>query len=77
MSTIIVTISIVLFLIEVNAKETLHIGVLISQEGDINLSGFIPAMNLALETIKNDTTLPFDFYIRLSDSKVSYYTVYS
>ena len=75
MTTIIVTISIALFLTEVNAKETLHLGVLISQEGDLDLSGFIPAMNLAVETIKNDTTLPFDFYVRLSDSKVSCYTV--
>ena len=71
MTTIIATISIVLFLTEVNAKETLHLGVLISQEGNLDLSGHIPAMNLALETIKNDTTLPFDFYVRLSDSKVS------
>ena len=58
-------------LIAVNAKTTLHLGAMISQEGGIDLSGYIPAMNLALETIKNDTTLPFNFNIRLSDSMVS------
>ena len=76
MSTIIVTISIVfLFLIEVNAKVKLQLGVLISQKGDEDLSGYIPAMDLALETIENDTTLPFYFNITRNDSKVSYYTV--
>ena len=64
------TVFLVLDLIAVNAKTTLHLGVMISQEGGIDLSGYIPAMNLALETIKNDTTLPFNFYIRLSDSMV-------
>ena len=64
-----------LFLIMVNAKETLHIGMLISQEGGTDLSGYIPAMNIALETIENDTTLPFNFYVRLNDSKVNFYLV--
>ena len=64
---------VLLFLIRVNSTEKmiLHLGVLISQEGELNLSGYIPSMNLALETIKNDTTLPFDFHITLNDSKVS------
>ena len=62
---------ILLFLIKVNsAKDTLHLGVLISQEGDLNLSGYIPAMELALESIKNDTSLPFDFDVTLNDSMV-------
>ena len=72
--SVITTISVVvLFLIRVNATEKmiLHLGVLISQEGELDLSGYIPSMNLALETIKNDTTLPFDFHITLNDSKVS------
>ena len=56
---------------EVNAKETLHLGVLISQEGGTDLSGYIPAMNIALETIENDTTLPFKFYVRVNDSQVN------
>ena len=62
-------------LIAVNAKETLHLGMLISQEGDFDFTGFIPAMNLALETIENDTTLPFNFYIKLNDSKVRSYSL--
>ena len=62
--------TVLVFLIVVNAKETLRIGMLISQEGDIDFTGFIPAMDLALETIENDTTLPFNFYVRLNDSKV-------
>ena len=60
-----------LFLVKVKAKETLHLGVLISQEGEFDFTGFIPAMNLALETIENDTTLPFIFNITLSDSMVN------
>ena len=64
--------TVLLFLIAVNAKETLRIGVLISQEGDFDLSGFIPVMDLALETIENDTTLPFNFNVRLNDSQVCF-----
>ena len=60
-----------MFLVKVKAKETLHLGVLISQEGEFDFTGFIPAMNLALETIENDTTLPFIFNITLSDSMVN------
>lgn len=54
-----------------NAKETLHIGAMVSQEGPFSLTGFLPAMELALETIKNDETLPFKFHITLNDSMVS------
>ena len=60
-----------LFLVKVKAKETLHLGVLISQEGEFDFTGFIPALNLALETIENDTTLPFNFRISLNDSMVN------
>ena len=70
---VIATISVVvLFLTRVNATEKmiLHLGVLISQEGGLDLSGYIPTMNLALESIKNDTTLPFDFNVTLNDSMV-------
>ena len=60
-----------IFLIGVNGKEqTLNLGVLISQEGDFDFTGFIPAMNLALETIENDTTLPFNFVVKSNDSRV-------
>ena len=60
-----------LFLIGTNAKETLHLGVLISQGGDLDLSGRIPAINIALETIANDATLPFNFNITVNNSKVA------
>ena len=71
---IIATIVVMLLLIRLNAtKDILHIGVLISQGGELNLSGYLPAMYLALETIKNDTTLPFDFHVTLNDSMVSSY----
>ena len=60
-----------MLLVKVKAKETLYLGVLISQEGEFDFTGFIPAMNLALETIENDTTLPFIFNITLSDSMVN------
>ena len=72
MTSMMIVINVVLlFLIRVNsAKDILHLGVLVSQEGDLNLSGYIPAMELALESIKNDTSLPFDFDITLNDSMV-------
>ena len=60
-----------LFTIEVNAKETLRLGALVSQDSEFDFTGYIPAMNLALETIENDTTLPFSFSITLDDSMVS------
>lgn len=61
----------VLFLIGVNGKEfTLQLGALVSQEGDVDNRGFLSAMSLALETIKNDTTLPFNFNVKLNDSRV-------
>ena len=59
-----------LFATETNAKETLRLGVLVSQEADFDFSGLIPAMDLALETVENDTTLPFKFSITLNDSMV-------
>lgn len=55
----------------INAKELLHLGVMISQEGPFGLRGFLPAMELALETIEDDETLPFAFEITLNDSMVS------
>ena len=73
--------AVILFLVGVNPQgvnaesETLHLGVLISQEGGTDLSGYIPAMNMALETIENDTTLPFNFSVRVNDSKVSFHVL--
>ena len=49
-------------------KQTLRLGVLISQETVFDFTGFIPTMNIALETINNDATLPFNFSISLNDS---------
>lgn len=69
---VITAISVVLLLlIRGNSEQTLRLGVLISQEGDFDFTGLIAAMDLALETINNDTTLPFNFYVTLNDSMVS------
>ena len=77
--SVINTISVVLLLlVRVNSTEKrmiLHLGVLISQEGDVNLSGYIPSMDLALEGINNDTTLPFNFHVTVNDSMVSYFSI--
>ena len=51
-------------------KDTLHLGVLVSQEGDFDFSGYIPAMNISLETINNDPTLPFNFSVTVNNSMV-------
>ena len=63
-----VCINIVVFLFSLtntNARETLRIGVY------IDLTGFLPAMELALKTIEDDITLPFTFNVTLNDSMVS------
>ena len=53
MTIAMINIFVFIFLIGVNGKEQiLNLGVLISQEGDSDFTGFIPAMNLALETIE-------------------------
>ena len=60
------------FLIRINeAKDTYHLGVLIPIKGDLNLSAYKPTMELALETVDNDTTLPFNFTHNLDDSMVA------
>ena len=41
-----------------------------SEKGGLNLSGYLPAMQLAFESITNDTTLPFDFNVTVNDSMV-------
>ena len=48
-----------------NARETLRIGVF------NDLKGFVPAMEIALETIRNDTTLPFTFDVTYNFTMVS------
>ena len=52
------------------AKDTIHIGVIIPVNGIIDFSAYIPTLELALETIENDTTLPFNFTITFNDSMV-------
>ena len=64
-----------LSLSETDAKETLHLGVLFSQEGLFDFSGSIPALEIALETIEVDETLPFNFTYTHSDSMVSNFSM--
>ena len=54
-----------------DAKETLRLGMLFSQEGVFDFSGLIPAIDIALETIEADETLPFTFTYTHNDSMVS------
>ena len=51
-------------------RETLRLGVLFSQEV-FDFSGSIPAIEMALETIEADETLPFTFTYTHNDSMVS------
>ena len=54
-----------------DAKETLRLGMLFSQKGVFDFSGLIPAIDIALETIEADETLPFTFTYTHNDSMVS------
>lgn len=58
-------------------KETLRLGMLFSQEGVFDFSGLIPAIEIALETIEADETLPFSFTYTHNDSMVSQCCCYS
>ncbi|XP_065899590.1 gamma-aminobutyric acid type B receptor subunit 2-like isoform X4 [Dysidea avara] len=49
-------------------KETLRLGVLVSQDGEFDNSGFLPALDLALITIENDASLQYKFDVRIDDS---------
>ena len=74
MKTAIVTsviISLILFSGATNDKETLRLGMLFSQEGVFDFSGLLPAIEIALETIEADETLPFTFTYVHNDSMVS------
>lgn len=58
---------VLLFLIRTNTgEETFKLGVDFQSES----AGYIPAMDLAIETIKNDTTIPFSFEYILSYTMV-------
>lgn len=49
-----------------NAREILRLGVF------NDLRGFVPAMEIALETIRNDKTLPFTFDVTFNFTMVRY-----
>ena len=52
-------------------KETLRLGILLSQDLDsFDFSGSLHAIDIALETIEADETLPFRFTYTHNDSKV-------
>ena len=51
-------------------RETLRLGMLFSQEGVFDFSGLIPTIEIALETIAADETLPFTFTYTHNDSMV-------
>lgn len=53
-----------LSLTDAKEKDSLRLGVY------NDLTGFLPAMELALETIRNDETLPFTFNVTCSQSMV-------
>ena len=68
MKIVIIGIAITLFLLPIlgaNARETLRVGVF------NDLRGLTPAMDIALDTIANDTTLPFTFEISYNFTMVS------
>ena len=52
-------------------RQTLRLGMLFSQEGIFDFSGLIPSIEIALETIEADETLPFTFTYTHNDSMVS------
>ena len=54
-------------------REILRLGMLFSQKGVFDFSGLIPTIEIALETIKADKTLPFTFTYTHNDSMVSSY----
>ena len=51
-------------------KETLRLGIISSQQGPFDFSGAIPSIEIALETIEADETLPFTFIYTHNDSMV-------
>jgi len=58
----------------VDGKETLRLGALISsgQAGTrFDYTGFLPALELALETINNDSSLQYTFEVTTNNSMVT------
>ena len=66
---IILVISLSLSAAVTDERESLRLGVLFSQEV-FDFSGSIPAIEMALETIEDDETLPFTFTYTHNDSMV-------
>ena len=66
---IILVISLSLSAAATDERESLRLGVLFSQEV-FDFSGSIPAIEMALETIEDDETLPFTFTYTHNDSMV-------
>ena len=56
---------------DLEQRETLRLGMLFSQEGVFDFSGLIPTIEIALDTIEADKTLPFTFTYTYNDSMVS------
>jgi len=54
------------------AKETLRLGALISQRGDLDFTGSLVAFDLALQKVNNHPSLQYKFQVTLNDSMVSY-----
>ena len=61
-----------------NNTDTLYFGVFISQESDFDFSGFIPPLELGVDTINNGTVLEglngrdyFIKYLPITNAKVS------
>ena len=70
-SVIPVIIALVLYIGLSNGKDTLQLGVLVSRGSEMDNSGFLPALDLALETVNNDTSLRYRFDVTINDSKAS------
>jgi len=56
----------------VNGRETLYLGALISQQlgAGFDYSGFLPALELALETIDKNSSLQYRFNVTINNSLV-------
>ncbi|XP_065899536.1 gamma-aminobutyric acid type B receptor subunit 2-like [Dysidea avara] len=63
-------ITLALYTGEAYGRETLHIGVLISQQlgAGFDYSGFLPALSLALDTVNNDSSLRYRLSVTVNNS---------
>ena len=52
-------------------RETLRLGAMIPQKGEVDYSGQLLSFNLALRTVNRDPSLQFSFEQSLNDSMVS------